>query len=210
MGKWPLGLFGINLGVVENTKLDGIDADFLGDLVNRDLERHQAGRLSRCPHGVALWKIECRQPHRRHAVFTGIKQTCLHDGGLGISTLNVARPALMRDGRDLAVAFGADADALDGRRAVGRVVDEKRARQRDLDRAFRSLGPESGQQGICPQKQLTTETAANERRHQMDFLLVDVERGRQIGSPPVDHLARRPQRQRVAVPCGDRGMRLHH
>ncbi len=44
----------------------------------------------------------------------------------------------------------------------------------------------------------------------MDFLLVDTKSGRKVGAPPVDHLARGPDRQLVAIPCGDRSEWLHH
>jgi hypothetical protein len=130
--KRPLGLFGIDLRIVDDPELHGIDAELLGHLVHGDFERHQTRRFARCTHGVAFGQIERRQPHRRHAVGTGIKQPRLHDGGLRLAAGKVARPALMRDRRDLAVALGADANALDGRRAVRGVVHQKRAGQARL------------------------------------------------------------------------------
>jgi hypothetical protein len=70
----PLGLFRIDLGVVEDAELDRIHAELLGHLVHGDLQRHQARRLARRAHGVAFGQVEHRQPHRGHPVGAGIEQ----------------------------------------------------------------------------------------------------------------------------------------
>ena len=67
-----------------------------------------------------------------------------------------------------------------------------------------------GQNSVGTQEQLTAKAAADERRHEVDFLLVDTKRRCKVGPPPVDHLAGSPDRQLVAIPGGDGGMRLHH
>ena len=185
----PLRLFRIDLGVVDDPEFDRIDAKLLRHLVHGDFKRHQAGRLTRSAHGVALRKIERRQAHCGHAVCSGIEQPGLHDGSLGLSAGQVARPALMRDRGDLAVAFGTDAEALNCRRSVRRVVHQERAGQRHFDRPAGGPSGKCRQYGIGAQEQLAAEAAADERRHQVNLLLIDAEGRGEVGPPPVDHLA---------------------
>lgn len=116
----------------------------------------------------------------------------------------------MTDRSDFAIATCANADSLDRRRPVRRVVHQEGAGQGDLHGAPGFAGGERGKHRICSQEQLDSETTAHEGRHDMDFLLVDSERRREIGPPPVDHLARRPDSQVIAIPGGDGGVRLHH
>ncbi|MNV59283.1 hypothetical protein D3C71_1516970 [compost metagenome] len=111
---------------------------------------------------------------------------------------------------DLAVALRTDADPLDRGWTMGGVVRDQRPRQRDLDRAPDRFGRECRQHRIDAQKQFTAEAATDKRRHQMHLLLVHAERDGEIRTPPINHLARRPDRNLIAVPRGDRGMRLHH
>ena len=82
----------------------GSSAELLGHLVHGDLQRHHARRLARRAHGVAFGQVEHGEPRRRHAVGAGIEQPRLADRGLGLAAGQVAGPALMADGGDLAVA----------------------------------------------------------------------------------------------------------
>ena len=86
--EWPLRMFGIDLGIVEDAKLDRIEPELLRHLVDRDFQRHHARRLARRAHGVAFGQIEHREPHRGHAVGAGVEQARLADRGL-----RICRPA---------------------------------------------------------------------------------------------------------------------
>lgn len=166
--------------------------------------------LRRCAHRISFGKIECCKPHGRHPVLAGVKQPRLLNGHFGSSAREVPGPAFMTDRSDFAIATCANADSLDRRRPVRRVVHQEGAGQGDLHGAPGFAGGERGKHRICSQEQLDSETTAHEGRHDMDFLLVDSERRREIGPPPVDHLARRPDSQVIAIPGGDGGVRLHH
>ena len=116
----------------------------------------------------------------------------------------------MANRRNLAVAGGADADALDGRGAVDGVVRDQGPGHRNANRSVGRAGAECGQQRIGPQKELGAEAAADEGRAQADFLRRDAQGLRDVSCSPGDHLIGRPDRQLVAVPRGDAGERLDH
>ena len=129
-------LLGVDLGVVEDAELDRVEAQLLGHLVHRDLERHHAGRLAWRPHGVAFRQVERRKPHRGQTVGAGIEQPRLvgrrvsgWPPGRSPDPLSCAM-AVMLPSR-----VGADPNALTRRRPVRRVVHHERPRQRNLDRA---------------------------------------------------------------------------
>ncbi len=73
----------------------------------------------------------------------------------------------MPDGCYSSIALCTDADALDGSRTMGRIVDDERARQCNLDRPSGSLCTKGCEYRICAQEQLAAKTAANEWRHQV-------------------------------------------
>ncbi|MNR22553.1 hypothetical protein D3C85_1395120 [compost metagenome] len=106
----------------------------------------------------------------------------------------------MRDGGDLAIGGGTDADALDGGGTVGRVVEHQWPRERDFHRSAGHACTERRQHRVGTNEQLAAETAANVGRNQPHILLRYTEGCRQIGDGPVDHLIGGPQGQLVAVP----------
>ena len=116
----------------------------------------------------------------------------------------------MTDRRDRAVLCRAEADALNRRRAMGRVVEHQRTGQRHFHRASRRARAERREQRVRANEQLAAEAAANVGRDQPHVLLWQPERLRQIRHAPVDHLVRCPDRDSVAIPGGNRGVRLHH
>ena len=203
-------MFGIDLSIVEDAKLDRIELEFLRHLIDCNLKRHHAGCLAGRAHGVAFGQIEHREPHCGHAILPGIKQPGLTNRRLGIAARQIARPSFMTDRGDLAVFGGADADALDRRRPVRGVVDDQRPRQRHFHRPVRRPRAKRREQRVGAQKQFAAEAAADERRHETNLVLGDSQRLGHVGSAPVDHLVRRPQRELVAVPGRDRSGWLHH
>ena len=188
----------------------GIELQLFRHLVHRDLERHRARRIAGRAHGVALRQIEHREPRRRHAVGAGIDAGASIERRTPVCRRQIARPALVADRRELAVARRAEADSLNRRRAMRRVVEHQRPRQRHLHRASSRARAERREQRVGAYEQLAAEAAADVRRDQAHVLLRQPERLRQIVDAPVDHLVRRPDGELVAVPGGDRSVRLHH
>ncbi len=91
------------------------------------------------------------------------------------------------------------------------LLDIERARQRDLDRPPSPRAPQRRQQRVGAHEQLAAEAAADDRARsaapsawRMPSVLA------RSPHAPVDHLVRGPQGQLVALPGGDRRMRLHH
>lgn len=110
---------------------------------------------------------------------------------------------------DFAVLCRSNANTLDRRRPMRRVVRYERTGKRDLDRTSSSLCCKGSKHRVGPQEKLTP-NPAYEWRHQMDIVLVDTKCSRQIGSPPINHLAGRPNGQFIAMPRSDGRMGLHH
>src|SRR6186997_2589694 len=54
-----------DLRIVQDPEFHWIAPEFLGHLIHRDFQGHQAGGLSRSAHGVAFGKIEHRETRRR-------------------------------------------------------------------------------------------------------------------------------------------------
>ena len=132
------------------------------------------------------------------------------DRGLRPAAGEIAGPALVADGGDLAIRISADADALDGRRPVRGVVENEGARQRHLHRPLGCARAEGCEHNVRAQKKLAAETAANEGRDKADVFPRDAKRCGQIAGAPVDHLRGGPYGEFVAVPGGGRRVRLHH
>ena len=155
-------------------------------------------------------QIQHGQPRRRHAIGAGIEQARRPDRGLGFAAGQIARPALMADGGDLAILRRADADALDRRRPVRRVVEHQRPRQRHLHGPSGRARAQRREQRIGADKQLAAEAAADVRRDERTFSLGMPSVFAISPDAPIDHLVGGPQRELVAVPRGDRCVRLHH
>jgi hypothetical protein len=115
----------IELGDVEHAKQDGVNPQLFRHFVHGDFKRHHAGRLAGRAHCVALREVQHGQTQVGHAVRAGIQQAGRRGGGLGATAPQVARPALVTDGRDLAVAGCADAQPLNRRRPVRRAVENQ-------------------------------------------------------------------------------------
>ncbi|MNU80222.1 hypothetical protein D3C71_698460 [compost metagenome] len=210
LGKRPTWFFRVHFRVVQDAENDGVHFQLVRHLVHRDFQRHHARRLARRAHGVAFRQVEHGQAHGRHAVRSRIQQPRLHHGRFRLPPFQVAGPRFMADGRDLAVARGADAQALDGGGPVRRVVDHQGPRQGDLDGTPGRARAQRRQQGFRAHEQLAAETAADIRRNDTHLVFRYPQSARQIAAAPVHHLVRRPHRHLVAFPGGNRGVRLHH
>ena len=206
----PAGLLRIDLGVVDDAQLDRVHAQLLGQFVDRHFQRHQARSLAGRAHGVAFGQVQRRQLHLHQPVGRGVKQAGLLGRRLGAAAGQIAGPALVADGGQLAVRRGAQADALDRRRTVGGVVEHQRPLQGQLHRPAGRLGAQRGEDGVGADEQLPAETAADIGRDQADIVLGNTQRLGDVAAAPGDHLVGGPDRQLVALPGGDGGVRLHH
>src|SRR5215203_1236517 len=164
-----------NLRIVEDSEVDRIERELLGHLVHGDLERHEARRLARRTHRIAFRQVEYRKPHRRHAIGARVKQPGLGYRSLQLTTRQVAVPAFMTDGGDLAVPRRADADTLDRRRPMRRVIEDQRPRQRHLHWPPGRTRAERREYRVGAQPQLAAETTADEGRDQTHLFLGDIE-----------------------------------
>src|SRR6266702_8372240 len=106
----------------------------------------------------------------------------------------------MADCSNLAVAIGADSDALDRGGPMRGVVEHQRPRQRNLDWTAGRTRAERREQSIGSHEQLAAKAAAYIGRDEPDVLLRYAERQRDVFTTPVDHLVRGPQRKLVAAP----------
>ncbi|MND73313.1 hypothetical protein D3C80_648860 [compost metagenome] len=203
-------MLGVDLCIVDHTKLDGVQAQFLGHLVHGHLQCHQAWRLSRCTHGVAFGQVQYCQAHGGHAVVAGVQQLGGLRGLFDLAVGQVARPALVGDGGNFAIGTSANADALDGGRPVGGVVDHLRAGECDFHWPCGHARAEGGQYRVGPDEQLAAKAAANVGRHQAYIFLGNAQGGGHIADAPGDHLIGGPQGQRVALPGRHRGVGFHH
>ena len=168
------------------------------------------GRFAGRAHGVAFGKIEHRQTRGGHAIRAGVEQARLMDRAVRPAARQVAGPALMADRGDLAVRRGADADALDRRGPMRRVVEHQRTLQRHLHGPPAARAPSAASTASARRNSLPPKPPPMYGEMTRTFSFGDAQRLRQVGRAPVDHLVRGPERQLVAVPRGDGGMRLHH
>ena len=91
-----------------------------------------------------------------------------------------------------------------------RIVGDLRTRNGDLHRPPHLARAQRRQQRIGAQEQLRPEAAADIGGDEPDILLGNAQRLGHVAHAPGDHLVGCPQRQLVAVPGGDAGVRLHH
>ena len=195
-----LGIGRIDLGVVAHTKFHRVELEFLGHLVHGDFQRHQAGRFARRAHRIAFGQVKGRQAHAHQAIFARVQQFARLRGALDLATGQVAGPAFVAHGGDLAVGGGANADALDGRRAVRGIVEHHWPRQRHFYRPARQARTQCCKHCVGADEQFAAESAADVGRYQPHLVLGHPEGGGQVGDGPVDHLVGSPQRQLIALP----------
>ncbi len=116
---------------------------------------------------------------------------------------------VMIDRRQKTVAIGADAKRLARARTMAHRSVHVFTAQHELHGLADQPGCQDAEHLRSLHEALGAEAAAQEGAADMDFLRRDAEQSR---DPPLRHgeaLARRIDRQRIAVPCRDDGMRLH-
>ena len=203
-GERSLRLFGIHLGVVANTEFDRIKVQFLRHLVHRNLERHQCRRLAGCAHRVAFGQIEVGEALssssdlRRHRASGSAPPPAL-----GLAARQVARPAFVGDGGDLAVTAGAEADALNGRGTVHVLLGMSGALRARPSPAARRARAERRHHRVSADQSFAPKPPPMYGDITRIFLFGS-RASRDVAPRPVDHLVRGPERELVALPGRDR------
>ena len=200
----------LDLGVVLQAERQRVHAAGLRHLVDGAFERDRAGRLAGRAHEQRRAGVEPHRLVRGGDGRAGIER--VRDvGGRLEEIVERARRGLgvMVDRRQRAVAVGAQAQRLPRRRAMADRAVHLLAAQHQLDRPADQPRRHDAENLRPGDQALGAEAAAEERAADMDVLRRDAE---QAGDAALRHrqaLARRVDRQPVAVPRGDDRMRLH-
>ena len=200
----------LDLGIVLQAERQRVHAAGRRRLVDRALQRDRAGRFAGRPHEQRRPAVE---PH--HLVGCG-------DGGAGIERVRDlrggleeiveaarCRPGVVVDRRQPALTVGGDAEALASRCAMAYGAIHLLAAQHQLDWPADQPGRQNAEQLRPGDEALGAEAAAEERAANMDIPWWHAE---QSSDPRLGHgeaLARRIDRQCVAVPSRDNRVRLH-
>ena len=200
----------LDLGVVLQPEGQRVHAAGLRHLVDRALQRDRAGRLAGRAHEQRRAGVEPNAFVRRGDGRAGIERM-RGVGGRLEEVVEGARRRLgvMIDRGQRAVAVGAHAQGLPRRRAMADRAVHLLAAQHQLDRPADQPRRHDAEHLRPRDEALGAEAAAEERTADVDVLRRDAEQSR---DPPLRHdeaLARRVDRERVAVPRRDDRVRLH-
>jgi hypothetical protein len=209
-GRIGLAALGVLVRFVADAQLDRIEAEPLGQLVHRRLQAHHARGFARRPHGAGDRDVEQLQPVAGEPVGGGVEGA--REGGGALDEGGVARAVGGRHQRQRgqpAVRRGAEADALDGGRAVDGGVEHLLAGERDLHRLAQRPRRQRRRRQVLVAGALAAETAADIERHQVDVAAMDLQRlGDQV-LRPLDHLHRGVDHHLAVLPPGRGGAGLH-
>ena len=143
-------------------------------------------------------------PHRRFVQSERAERDRFHEAAIGA----LAHDAVMREREQLAVLVGGEPDSLMRIGTAVNVVEQLRARHRDLDRATDLLRGNRGQHRLRPEH-LRPEPAADIGRQDAHLVRRNADRLGEHGLCDGENLQTRMQRELVAGPHRDRGMRFH-
>jgi hypothetical protein len=167
---------GIDVGVVAHAQLDRIHVAGERQLVDRRLQREHPRALARRPHPVRRRHVERQEPVGREPV-AGRVHRARDDRGL---LRELAQPRglldrLVGDGGEPAVGIGAEAHALDRRRAVAGDGEHLPAAHDEADRPAHDLRRHRRDHGVRAHRALGAEAAADVLGHHAHALLVEAE-----------------------------------
>jgi len=208
-GEWFAGEW-FGFGVVLQAKFQRVDAEFLRHFVDRAFKGCAARCLARGAH-----------EHRRSCIDTN----CLVRGGQrgrGIKSVRGAASGFEKiiegagcgdrvviDGGQRPVLIGAKAQGLARYGAMADSAEHLVARQRQLYRTIDQTRGHNAEHLRPRNHTLAAETTAEERAADVDFSRFDAE---QAGNTRLGHfqaLAGRVDGERIAMPGGNDGVRLH-
>ena len=197
--------------LVAYAQLDRVDPERLGQFVHGAFQRQHADRLARRAHGGRNRDVQRHQPVTGLPVGAGIHRPGLVRGTLVILFRGqVAGQHVMPDRLDMPFGVGADADPLHRVGTVGGNVEDLLPGEGDLHRPAGLTRADRGQDGVCIHPQLGAEAAADIAADDADISERQPEGPGDRLLRLVEHLVGGEDREPVALPHRDGGMRLHH
>ena len=145
--------------LVAHAQFDRVEVELLGKFVHRAFQSQKTHRLARGAHRRGDGNVQRRQPMPGQPVGAGVERPRLEGGALvGLLAPQVAREDIVADRKNAAVPIRAQADALDGVRAVRRDMEHLLARQRRLHRPLELARRDRRQNGVGVHPKLGAET----------------------------------------------------
>ena len=195
--------------VVEDAQLHRVHVQRLGEFVHRAFQGEHAHPLAGRAHGGAGGQPEFGQPGANQAVFARVEQLGLVGGGLGVPAGQVAGKGVVPHGDEAARLLGPEPQALHGGGAVAGVIENLVPGQHHLDRAPELPRRRRREHRVGVEQQLGAEAPAHVGADDADVLLRHLQGLGQAPVDPVQNLVRGVEREPVAFPVGEAGMRLH-
>ncbi len=214
---FPQGLGGerlagnrLDLGIILDAEVERVHAAGPGHFVDRALQRDRSGRLARRAHEQRRAGVDTDRLMRGLDGGTGIERV----GRIGRRLEEIVERArcglgVMIERGQTALAVGADAKPLPGRRAMADRAVHLLAAQHQLDGSSDQSGRHDAENLRPGDQALGAEAAAEERAADMNLVRRDAEQSRDPSYRHRHALARRIDRERVAVPSRHDRVRLH-
>ena len=200
----------LDLGIVLEPKGQRIHAAGLRHFVDGAFERDRAGRLSGCAHEQRRSGIDPNGFMRRGDGRARIKR--MRSVGRRLEeVVEGARRRLrpMIERRQLAVDVGTHPQGLPRRSPVSHRAVHLLATEHQLDRLSHHAGRHDAENLRSRDEAFGAEAAAEERTADVDLVGRDAEKSGEASLRHGKTLARRIDRERIAVPCGHDRVRLH-
>ena len=203
-------LFRILAGLVADAQLDGIETEHDRQLVHGAFAGEHAHGFAGRPAGAGLGQVQLDHAVRHQAVVAGIEGARRQAGGFVVGeAAGGMGPAFVGHRLDTALAVGAQADALDGGRAVVGDLEHLLAGEGDLDRPADGASGHGTDQGVGIDRQLATEAATDIARHDAHVFLGQLQGIGHATLRLLDELGGAVDGHPVAVPLGEAGVGLH-
>ena len=156
-----LPLARIFFGVVDEAKLDGVDVEFFGELVEGDFEADAAGGFAGGAHPGAHAEVERDDEVAGGERFAVVEQRGLVGGAFDPvgDEGGVAGGVVLLE-EELAVGGGGELDVLAGVGARAYGAEHLLAVEDELDRALGDFGGHGGEDGVRPDVAFAAEAAA--------------------------------------------------
>ena len=152
----------MNLGVVAQPQLDRVDAQCVGQLVQRGLHREVASRRARATHRIGAWNVQSRPPVVCRDVRAGVGVAGDLRDGLDLSVVQGPdrRGGLVIHRDQPTIAGGTQPHPLPCLRPVADGGEHLRPGQHQLDGAIDDPGRERGQDHVRPGAESVPEPAS--------------------------------------------------
>ena len=200
----------MRFGDVAQAQCDRINPCLMRQFIHRIFKRQHAHGLARCAHGSRTCAVHPRDAVRIGAVFTRVQKVrgqC--DGFAERFTGQVRYRCIVADRGQMPLCICRQPQPLLGRTAPHRGLEHLRARHHNAHRTAQRLGRDCGPHGFGGQAKFRTKAAADIGGQKPDIGRINAQGIGQFIPVIFQHLIGPVQRQLVAFPAGNRGMRLH-